>query len=106
MRGLAALCFVAGAGACGGPARVPNLPKPMNFTTLGLGDVLEIRIVGARFAGAKELPSEYKVAPDGTVNLPFIGATAIVGLEPHEVEKLVREKLRKGYVEGTAKPPS
>lgn len=76
-----------------GPGRVPNLPKPVNFTTLGQGDVLEIRIVGARVEGAKELPSEFKVAPDGTVNVPFIGPTVVVGLEPNEIEQLVRQRL-------------
>lgn len=82
--------------ACDHPPRSPNLPRTVNFTTLGLGDVLEIRIVGARIEGAKDIPSEYKVAPDGTVNLPFIGATVIVGLEPNEIEDLVRQRLMEG----------
>lgn len=94
---LVALLFGAFVLGCNnGPARPPNLPKPINFTTLGIGDVLEIRIVGARFGGAKDLPSEYKVAPDGTVNLPFIGATTIVDLEPNEIEGVVRQKLIDG----------
>ncbi|MBK6512778.1 MAG: polysaccharide biosynthesis/export family protein [Polyangiaceae bacterium] len=81
------------AGCQSGPGRVPNLPKPMNFTTLGQGDMLEIRIVGARVEGGTDLPSEFKVAPDGTVNVPFIGPTVVVGLEPNEIEQLVRERL-------------
>jgi len=82
--------------ACGGAPHVPNLPNAVNSTTLGIGDLLEIRIVGARMSEGKELPSEYKVAPDGTVNLPFIGPTPIVGLEPNEVEKVVQAKLVEG----------
>lgn len=90
---LLATCLALG---CDKPARAPNLPRTVNFTTLGLGDVLEIRIVGARIEGAKDIPSEYKVAPDGTVNLPFIGSTVIVGLEPNEIEDLVRKRLMEG----------
>lgn len=96
---IASLLLVAGSFATGcdsGPGRPPNLPAPISFTTLGQGDVLEIRILGARVEGAKELPSEYKVAPDGSVNLPFIGITMVVGLEPNEIESLVRQKLIEG----------
>ncbi len=83
--------------ACaGGPVRPPDLPTPIDGTTLGIGDELEIRIVGARLAGSDQLPSAYKVAPDGTVSLPFVGATVIAGLEPNEVETTVRDKLIAG----------
>ena len=93
------LCLLAWlllSGCVSGPVRPPDLPPPVDGTTLGVGDELEIRIVGARLAGSNELPSSYKVAPDGTVNLPFIGATVIAGLEPNEVEGTVREKLISG----------
>lgn len=93
---LACASLVFGSAACGGPPRSPNLPKAVTTTTLGIGDVLEIRIVGARIKDSKDLPSDYKVAPDGTVNLPFIGPTVIVDLEPNDVEKLVRQKLIEG----------
>lgn len=96
MRALVAALLTSAAlltGCQSGPGRVPNLPKPMNFTTLGQGDMLEIRIVGARVEGGTDLPSEFKVAPDGTVNVPFIGPTVVVGLEPNEIEQLVRERL-------------
>lgn len=73
----------------------PDLPAPIHSTTLGLGDELEIRIVGARM-GANELPSSYKIQPDGTVSLPFLGSVVIVDLEPNEIEKLIREKLIEG----------
>ncbi len=97
---LALAVFVASIGLCtscaSGPVRPPDLPVPVDTTTLGVGDELEIRIVGAKLAGSDALPSFYKVAPDGTVNLPFIGATEIVGLEPNEVEGHVRDKLIAG----------
>ena len=83
-------------GCAGGPVRPPDLPTPVDGTTLGIGDELEIRIVGARLVGVDQLPSSYKVAPDGTVSLPFVGATVIAGLEPNEVETTVRDKLIAG----------
>jgi protein involved in polysaccharide export with SLBB domain len=92
---LAVLPFAVLAG-CGGQARAPNLPAPINETTLGLGDVLEIRIVGAHMTGVNELPSEYKIGPDGAVSLPFVGRTKVVDLEPNEIELLVRQKLIDG----------
>ena len=81
---------------CSGEPRPPNLPPPINETTLGLGDVLEIRIVGAHMSGVNELPSEYKIGPDGAVSLPFVGRTKVVDLEPNEIELLVRNKLIEG----------
>lgn len=79
-----------------GPVKAPDLPAPIHATTLGTGDELEIRILGASIAGAKEIPSDYKVSPDGTVNLPFVGRVSILGLEPNEIEVLVKKKLIEG----------
>jgi protein involved in polysaccharide export with SLBB domain len=62
---------------------------PEQSTTLGVGDELDVRI-----AGGKDLPTSYQVAPDGTVNLPYVGALAIAGLEPHQIELSVRDALR------------
>lgn len=83
--------LVASTAGCSGAPRSPDLPAPIHSTTLGQGDELEIRIVGAR-----DLPSSYKIQPDGTVNLPFLGPVVIVDLEPNEIEKLVRDKLIEG----------
>ena len=94
----AALCIVTLvlAGCETGPVKAPDLPPPIHATTLGTGDEIEIRILGASIAGGKEIPSDYKVAPDGTVNLPFIGRVTIANLEPNEVEDLVKKKLIEG----------
>lgn len=64
------------------------LDPPTDQTTLGPGDVFQLQIVGE-----KDLPLEYQVASDGTVNLPFVHTLAVAGLEPQEVEQLVRERL-------------
>ncbi len=99
-RGLAlvmlAAIALAMAGCDMGPVKAPDLPAPIHATTLGTGDEIEIRILGASIAGGKDIPSDYKVAPDGTVNLPFIGRVTVADLEPNEIEVLVKKKLIEG----------
>jgi protein involved in polysaccharide export with SLBB domain len=65
-----------------------KLPAPVESTTLGPGDVFQMQIVGE-----KELPQEYQVASDGTVDLPYIHTLKVAGLEPQEVARLVRVRL-------------
>lgn len=65
-----------------------NLPTPVESTTLGAGDVFILEIVGE-----KELPLEYRVASDGTVELPYVAQLKVAGLEPQEVSQLVRQRL-------------
>ncbi len=65
-----------------------KLPAPIESTTLGPGDVFTLQVVGE-----KELPSEYQIASDGTVDLPYIHSLKVSGLEPQEVARLVRKRL-------------
>ena len=65
-----------------------RLAPPQESTTLGPGDVFQMEIVGE-----KDLPTEYQVASDGTVDLPYIQTVKVGGLEPQEVARLVRQKL-------------
>lgn len=65
-----------------------KLPAPVESTTLGPGDVFTLQVVGE-----KELPSEYQIASDGTVDLPYIHSLKVSGLEPQEVARLVRKRL-------------
>jgi polysaccharide biosynthesis/export protein VpsN len=84
--GLAVLCA-----ACAPSAAHPlALPAPVELSTLGPGDLFELRVV--REDG---LPSAYTVAPDGTVDLPYIGRVHVAGLEPQEVSDTVRSELIK-----------
>jgi protein involved in polysaccharide export with SLBB domain len=68
----------------------PQLPPPMESTTLGPGDIFRLEVVGE-----KDYPTEYQVAADGTVNFPYLDSALVAGLEPQEVAKLVRENLIK-----------
>lgn len=84
---LALICVLEGA-ACGPPPHPIDLPPPSEVTTLGVGDVFELRIVGE-----DKLPSQFTVAPDGTVDLPYVKRLHVGGLEPQELSDLVRQKL-------------
>lgn len=89
LRHLVALALLAAlTAACGPPPRPLDLPPPIEVTTLGVGDVFELRIVGE-----EKLPTVFAVAPDGTVDLPYVKRLKVEGLEPQEVSELVRKKL-------------
>lgn len=78
------------AAACG--ASVDNrkvvLDPPVESTSLGPGDIFRMQIVGE-----KDLPDEYQVASDGTVDVPYLERVPVNGLEPQQVARLVRQKL-------------
>jgi len=65
-----------------------DLEPPTEHTTLGPGDIFNLEIVGE-----KDLPTEYQVASDGTVTVPYIHELEVAGLEPQEVAALVRKRL-------------
>jgi protein involved in polysaccharide export with SLBB domain len=69
------------------PSRV-NLPPPSDRNLLGPSDVFTLVIVGE-----KDLPNEFQVASDGTVDLPYVKTLKVQGLEPQEVARLVRQRL-------------
>lgn len=82
--------FVFLSGACG--PRTDNsqikLAPPQESTTMSPGDVFKMEIVGE-----KDLPQEYQIASDGTVDLPFVHRLKVAGLEPQEVGALIRQEL-------------
>ncbi|MFT3769224.1 MAG: polysaccharide biosynthesis/export family protein [Minicystis sp.] len=85
----AAILILAFSGvACGPPPKPLSLPPPVEVTTLGVGDTIEIRVVGE-----EKLPVGYTVAPNGTIDFPYVKRIKIAGLEPQEVADLVRQKL-------------
>ncbi|HEU4578883.1 MAG TPA: polysaccharide biosynthesis/export family protein [Polyangiaceae bacterium] len=82
---LAALCS-----GCG--PKVDNsqvkLPQPVESTTLGPGDLFTLEVVGE-----KDLPKEFQIASDGTVDFPYVHRMEVQGLEPQELARAVRERL-------------
>ncbi len=71
--------------------RAVNLPAPEYSTTLGPSDEFELRILPTKDNVFKTL----QVQPDGSVAAPHLGRLVVAGLEPHEVEDLVRTELIK-----------
>jgi polysaccharide biosynthesis/export protein VpsN len=88
-RPLVLALFVLLAGCSGArPGPPTNLPAPTLSTTVGPGDVFEVSIVGE-----KDLPKEYRVQPDGTIDFPYINRVRVGGLEPQDIASLLRQKL-------------
>jgi protein involved in polysaccharide export with SLBB domain len=73
------------------PARPVSLPPVIEANTLGVGDVFTLVMVGE-----EKLPTEFTVAPDGSVDIPYIHRVKVLGLEPQQVTDLVRQKLIEG----------
>jgi polysaccharide biosynthesis/export protein VpsN len=80
-------------GCAGRPKTRVNLPPPVESTTIGAGDAFVMTIVGE-----DKLPKDFRVAPDGSVDLPYIHRIQVAGLEPQEIADLVRKKLVEGNV--------
>jgi protein involved in polysaccharide export with SLBB domain len=74
--------------ASSAPTRAPNLAPPTERSLLGPGDVFTLEIVGE-----KDLPHEYQVASDGTVDIPYVHTLKVADLEAQEVARLVRDRL-------------
>lgn len=66
----------------------PKLPTPTPSTTVGPGDVFEVSVLGE-----KDLPKEYRVQPDGSVGFPYIDRIVVAGLEPQQIEELIKSQL-------------
>jgi polysaccharide export outer membrane protein len=81
-----------GCGSHGGRP-VQYLPPPSEKTVVGAGDIFTLQIVSE-----KDLPAEYQVASDGTVDLPYVHTIQVVGLEPQEIARVVRQKLIDGKI--------
>jgi polysaccharide biosynthesis/export protein VpsN len=65
-----------------------NLPAPVQSTTVGPGDVFEVSVLGE-----KDLEKEYRVQPDGTIDFPYLDRIKVAGLEPQQIEDLIKQKF-------------
>src|ERR1700689_545992 len=66
----------------------PNLPVPTPSTTVGPGDMFEVSVLGE-----KDLPKEYRGQPGGTVEFPYVDRLIVGGLEPQQIEELIKKAL-------------
>jgi polysaccharide export outer membrane protein len=83
------VAMVAIASGCGSrPGPPKNLPAPVLSTVVGPGDLFDVTVLGE-----KDLPKEYRVQPDGTIRFPYLGPVKVAGLEPQQIEELLRTRL-------------
>jgi protein involved in polysaccharide export with SLBB domain len=75
-------------GCAAEPGPPKNLPAASTSTGVGPGDLFEITVVGE-----KDLPKEYQVQSDGTIDFPYIHRVKVDGLEPPEVVDLLKKQL-------------
>ena len=84
---IAAFVLVLGCrGSRPGPPK--NLPPPTPSTTVGPGDVFEVFVVGE-----PNLPKEYRVQPDGSIDFPYVDRLQVSGLEPQEIVDKIKTNL-------------
>lgn len=89
VRWLSVLVFaLAAVVGCKPTPKAVDLPPPEETSTVGPGDSFVLHIIGE-----EKLPTEYTVAPDGTVDIPYIHRISVDGLEPQQISELVRGKL-------------
>ena len=67
---------------------MPILPAPQQSTVVGPGDLFEVTVLGE-----KDLAHEYRVQPDGTIDFPYLDRVAVAGLEPQQIEDLLKQSL-------------
>jgi protein involved in polysaccharide export with SLBB domain len=71
----------------------PALPTeiPEEDTSLGPGDVFEVRVFGE-----KELSAKYQVGPEGSIRFPFLGTIPVQGKQADEIAREISIGLRDG----------
>jgi protein involved in polysaccharide export with SLBB domain len=80
--------------ACSGGAPPPNLPAATPSTSLGPGDLVQIDVVGE-----KDLPKEFRVQPDCSIDFPYIDRVkAVCGLEPQQLVDKLRATLEQKQI--------
>ena len=67
---------------------VAKLPAPSLSTVVGPGDVFEVYVLGE-----KEIPKEFRIQPDGTIDFPYLDRVTVAGLEPQQIEELLKKEL-------------
>jgi polysaccharide export outer membrane protein len=60
----------------------------MASTNVGPGDTFEVSVVGE-----KDIPREFRVQPDGTIDFPYLDRIVVSGLEPQQIEELIKSDL-------------
>jgi protein involved in polysaccharide export with SLBB domain len=85
---LAAALFAPTVACRGNQFGALKLPPPQQSTMIGPGDLFKVSVLGE-----KDLPTEYRVQPDGSIDFPYLDRLTVAGLEPQEIADLIKKGL-------------
>ena len=71
----------------------PTRPEVVGDTTLGSGDIFEVRVFRQ-----KDMSGQYAVSSEGTISFPLIGLVEVRGKTAAQVEEDIRRRLADGYL--------
>ena len=71
----------------------PPPPPPVNDTSLGSGDVFQVRVYDE-----DDLSTIYSVTEDGSIDFPLIGRVEVGGLEPPQAAERIATMLVEGGI--------
>jgi len=77
--------------SCGSNVETIPLRVQEEDTTLGPGDLFEVRVYNE-----KELSGDYQVSPDGTISFPFLGVLTVAGKDTKLIASEIESKLEEG----------
>jgi protein involved in polysaccharide export with SLBB domain len=92
----AALLAVGGALGCGTAAPRQSAGGIQGHSAedrIGVDDVFDVRVYGE-----PDLSGPFRVATDGTIDYPLAGRVSVIGLLSGEIQQLLVEKLKAGYL--------
>lgn len=82
------------AAGCGGSSSHYIPPPADEDTSLGVGDVFKVQVIGE-----EELTGQHRISRDGAIMFPYVGLIQVAGLEPPQVAALLAQRLRDdGYL--------
>lgn len=76
------------------PSKYPTEPPRIESdTSLGAGDVIEVRVFQQ-----EDMTATYSVSSQGTISFPLIGIVEVAGKAPGQLEAEIRRRLADGYL--------
>ncbi len=95
LRLLLVAATLAGCASCADPppSEYPSQQVYLEDTTLGPGDVFEVRVFQQ-----EQMSQIYSTSAEGTISFPLIGEVTVEGKSPAQIEKEIRDRLADGYL--------
>jgi protein involved in polysaccharide export with SLBB domain len=84
-------------GACAtrreAPTSATAFPDIVPDETLGVDDVFDVKVIGEA-----DMSTTYRIDVEGKVAFPYVGRLEVAGLRPGEVQQLLTQRLKDGYL--------